>query len=210
MNSNSISIEQLNHDLEAKREQLQVVHTREEDAGESKSASQVALNHYAKTRVWTSEMKRELTTQELALAERCTAEISAGARDLTAAATELRRILDQEALVALVNRRIVEVEEPAARDALLLANLGLMTARADIAQLTADVHSLEVLAAAQTVGALEGAVEIKGQKSAQLARAAHQAIQDREAAADALRREREIEQARREKTTGSVSWTNPS
>lgn len=207
--SKDLELAELQQERQTKTERLAAVHNDHVEAEKLKTDFQEQLNGFGRTRMWLGERRRLIDDQRLALTKEWTSKISQGERNITAGADSLDALTREANLLTVVYRQVAEVAEPAAREGLLMATLAIETAKASAAQLEADIHSLSVLEAAQGVGALEGRVEIKGARSEELARVAYQAVQDREAARNALQIERDAQRKRREESSGPVRYQNP-
>lgn len=208
MNSNSISSEQLNHDLDTKRERLLVRQKDHTDAKTRKSFLEETLKRYGVVRMFLNERRGDLAVARKAIAETWTEKIVSGVRDLATGSVEYQGIVQESNLLAVVGSEITEDKEPAAMEGVLEAVVAETGAWSDIKSLESDIHRLTVLRAGGAVAELEGHVEISGAKSQHLAKVAYQAVQEHEQAKAALQAYREIQAARREKTTGPVQWVN--
>lgn len=210
MNPNvSLTPDELQSELKTKREWLLV---READAASAEvrcGAARAKLNGYGALRMFLVQRGRDLTARRLALAADWAARINAGERDLAAGARELQELISETNFAGDVLMKTSAGLEPEGRIDLLVATVDWKTALADVAQLNADVHSLEVLTAGGAVAALEGSVEIKGARSQELARIAFQVLQDQQQAVQALETEQQVQAAQREKRTGPIQWHKP-
>jgi hypothetical protein len=201
--------EELESELSRKQEWLLV---READASAAEvrcGTARARLNSFGITRMYLVERGKDLTTRRLTLAEAWAEKINAGERDLAAGASELQSLISENNFLDDVFMKTTAGLEPAARIDLLTGTVDFTGAWSDIHSLKADIHRLEVLRAAGPVALLEGGIELKGARSQELDRIAFQAVQDHEQAKAALEPESAMQQERREKGSGPVSWHNP-
>lgn len=207
--SMDLELAELHSERQTKVERLTIVRNEQVEAEKLKADFQRRLNGYGATRMWLNERRHLIDDLRLALTREWTEKINQGERDVTPGADAFDALTRESNLLSVVYREVALVAEPAARDGMLNANLGVESAKADAAQLECDIHNLTSLEMAQSLGQHEGSVEIKGARSEQLARTAYQAVQDREAARNALQMERDIQRKRTEESTGPVRYSNP-
>jgi hypothetical protein len=201
--------DELESELSRKQEWKLVRETDATSAEARCGTARARLNSFGVTRMSLVERGKDLTARRITHASEWAERINAGERDLAAGANELQAVVSEANFLNDVLMKITASLEPAARIDLLTATVDFTGAWSDIHSLKADIHRLEVLRAAGPVALLEGGIELKGARSQELDRIAYQAVQDHEQAKAALEAESAMQQERREKGSGPVSWHNP-
>jgi hypothetical protein len=200
----------LTEDLRRQEERLKDYHAAEQTVTTAKAGldflSKAQTDANAKLGAATSR-HRDFT---VALAD---AHIDGAGTDPADAARQLREDAEMVEFLTAVLKRVTESRVPAARIAVLQAELTQATIKADLSILATRVHTAQVVLASVGAAELEGGITIKGKKTDELGKIEFQMQEDLNAVRVALEREVEIQQKIRDaraNSGGLVTYQNPS